>query len=69
MKGVLQKSPMVIRKNGERFIPNFPVVLSAGDQIIMVEEVCGWECPKGKAVTIQGYTGAGPIMTSISDKG
>lgn len=57
--------PLVIRKNGEKFIPKFPVELEAGDQLIIVKEMRGSQVPEGKRWTISGYSSSGPI---ISDK-
>jgi hypothetical protein len=53
--------PVVIRKGGEKIIPAFPVELKEGDQLIMVQETCGWQCPPEGAV-ITGIGHNGPIV-------
>lgn len=57
--------PIVIRKNGDKFIPKFPVVLEEGDQLIIAREMRGSQVPEGKKWTVCGYSTLGPI---ISDK-
>ena len=54
--------PVIIRKTGEKFIPNFPVELKEGDQIIICKKMMGWQAPEGKITTINGYTENGPII-------
>lgn len=56
--------PVVIRKNGDKFIPNFPVELEAGDSLIITREMRGSQVPDGEKWTIAGYTTGGPIVTS-----
>lgn len=53
--------PIIVRKDGERFIAKFPVEMEAGDQIIILREMRGWEAP-GKG-TLSGYTDNGPVFT------
>ena len=57
--------PVVIRKDGDRFIPKFPLELEEGDQLIITREMRGSKVPEGEKWTIRGYTDSGPI---ISDK-
>lgn len=58
--------PVVIRKNGDRFIPDFPVELNGGDQFIIVKEMMGSQVPKGEKWTISGYTSSGPVISNKS---
>lgn len=55
--------PVVIRKNGDKFIPKFPVELEGGDQLIIMREMRGSQVPEGKKWTVDGYTKSGPIMS------
>lgn len=55
--------PLVIRKDGEKFVPSFPIVLDEGDQFILVKEMRGSQVPKGSSWTINSYTSSGPIIS------
>lgn len=55
--------PLVIRRNGDKSIPDFPVELEAGDQIIIVEEMRGSQVPEGEKWTLNGYSDSGPIVS------
>jgi len=55
--------PIVIRKNGEKFVPTFPVELDEGDQFIVALEQKGWQSPKD-GTTLVGYTDGGPIISN-----
>ena len=57
--------PVVIRKNGDRFIPKFPVELEEGDQLIITREMQGSQVPEGKKWTVSGYSTSGPIISDI----
>jgi len=59
---VRREIPIVIRKNGDKFIPKFPVELEEGDQLIIAKEIRGSLVPKGKKWTVIAYTASGPIM-------
>ena len=54
--------PVVIRKNGDRFIPKFPVKLEGGDQFIIMKEMRGSEVPEGKTWMVNGYSDSGPVI-------
>jgi len=54
--------PVVIRKGGFKFVPTFLVDLEPGDQLIVAQEMRGYEVPKGKKVTVNGYSDSGPIF-------
>ncbi len=54
--------PMVIRKSGEKLIPNFPIELKAGDQFIIVKEMMGSRVPEGENWTLSGYADSGPVV-------
>jgi len=58
--------PIVIRKNGDRFIPKFPVKLEGGDQLIITKEMRGSEVPKGRTWVINGYSRSGPVISDQS---
>ncbi len=58
--------PIVVRKNGDKFIPKFPVELEVGDQLIITKETRGSQVPKGEKWTISGYSTSGPILTRES---
>ena len=55
--------PIVVRKNGDQFIPFFPVELEEGDQFLIAREMVGSEVPKGKNWTLKGYSNSGPIIS------
>jgi len=55
--------PVVICKNGDRFVPEFPIELEAGDQLIITRELRGSQVPKGEKWTVDGYTDSGPIIS------
>ena len=61
---MLREVPVVIRKNGDRFVPTFPVELEAGDQFIMTREIRGSQVPEGRKWIVNGYTYSGPIVSS-----
>ena len=54
--------PLVIYKDGKKFVPVFPVKLSGGDQFLLVREMRGSQVPEGQRWTISGYTASGPVM-------
>ena len=54
---------VVIRKDGEKFIPKFPVELEEGDQLIITKEMRGSQVPEGKKWIVSGYTSSGPIIS------
>ncbi len=54
--------PIVIRKNGDKFVPRFPVNLYSGDEIILVEQTKGVIVPKGRSWTIEKMTEVGPAV-------
>ena len=58
--------PLVIRKDGTKFVPVFPVRLVAGDQLIIVRELRGSEVPDGEHWEVNGYTDSGPVVTRIN---
>ena len=58
--------PVVIRKNGDRFVPTFPVELEEGDQFIITIEMRGSQVPKGRRWILKGYSDSGPIVTGTS---
>ena len=62
----MREVPVVIRNNGERFIPTFPIVLEAGDTLIIAREMRGSRVPEGEKWTVNGYTSSGPIVTDKS---
>ena len=53
---------VVIRADGEKVIPRYPIELRAGDSFIVVREMRGSEVPKGKSWTVLGYSSSGPII-------
>lgn len=53
--------PVVVRKNGEKFIPAFPVTLEAGDQFIIAREEKGIQVDRRR--TLNGYTYNGPVLS------
>jgi len=68
MAGKGRNIPVVIRQGGECFVPTFPVRMEEGDQFIIAEERCGWKCPEGKLIDINGYSDSGPILTEVNDE-
>lgn len=58
--------PIVVRKDGDMFVPKFPVELEAGDQLIIVREMWGSQVPEGEKWTVSGYSDSGPVITSKS---
>lgn len=59
--------PVVIRKDGDRFVPIFPVDLEEGDELIIARETASSRVPAGKKWTVSGWTTRGPIR-SVVDK-
>lgn len=57
--------PLVIRKTGEQFIATFPIILKAGDQLILTREIAGSQVPEGKTWTIEGYSRSGPKIKEV----
>ncbi len=55
--------PIVIRKNGDKLVPRFPVELEAGDQLIITREMRGSQVPEGEKWTVNGYTDSGPVIS------
>lgn len=55
--------PIVIRKNGNKLIPKFPIELEEGDQLIITKEIKGSQVPQGEKWTISGYSTSGLTIT------
>jgi len=47
--------PVVVRENGRKFIPSFPVTLRGGDRLILVREVVEAQVPEGNIWVTEGY--------------
>jgi len=60
---MIREIPVVIRKNGEKFIPLFPVELEEGDTLIITKEMMGSTVPAGEKWAVGGYSSSGPIVS------
>ena len=59
---------IVIRKNGERFIPEWPVTLKEGDRLIIATESMSAQVPEGKGNVwiVHGFTSNGPVIMEVT---
>lgn len=57
---------IIVRKNGDRFIPEFPVELKPGDQCVIARETNECQVPRGQKWTVKGYSSSGPIISRKS---
>ena len=62
-KTMQREFPLVIRKTGEKFVPEFPIELEAGDQFIIVKEIRGSQVLNGQKWILSGYTASGPVIS------
>ena len=58
---------IVIRKNGDKFIPEFPVELEEGDQFVIAMVAYRYQVPKDNKLMVCGYTISGPLTTEYVD--
>jgi len=58
------RMPLVYKKNGEIFTPEFPVELSAGERLVIVRVAACVEVPEGQKWTVVGFDLRGPIIQS-----
>ena len=54
---------LIVEKNGQKSIAEFPVHLKKGDRCIRFAEERSWTCPNDGTI-LHGYSDAGPIVTS-----
>ena len=58
---------IVVKSDGQKLIPDLPVTLNTGDQLLLAREQAGSEVPSGESWLVKGYTDSGPIVTKTRE--